>query len=144
MKRVAAILLAVVLGAFAFYEFAVVAVCDGWYGLTVEVDPEMAGDVSRVSYVGANNEEMARSLVAMVDDLNRSMDERDSADPFLVNVGFSFRASNLLGRTWGYGQQYSHIVVVLHRTDGSRTVHLLPVPHRNDSKRVIVTASSGT
>ena len=142
MKRVAAILLSVVLGCFAFYEFAIVAVCDGWYDLTVEIDPELAGDVSRVSYVGASNEDMAESLVPMVDDLNGSMGERDSVDPFLVNVGFSFRVSNPLGRTWVYGQQYSHIIVVLHRTDGSRAVHLLPVPHRNDSRRVIVTAAS--
>ncbi len=143
MKRVAVVMgvLLVVVLALAFYDFVFVAVCDGWYDLTVEVDAESATGVSRVSYMPANQREVEGAIVAAIDNHLQFMEHQAGVAPFTVNVGFSFRASGL-GRTWGHVQRYSHIVVVLHRDDGSRSVHCLAVPHRDDARLVVVTGAN--
>jgi len=141
MKRIAVAMGVLLVFALAFYEFASVSVCDGWYDLTVEVDAESATGVSRVSYMPVNQRDMADAIIATVDKQMQFMEHQTGVAPFTVNVGFSYRASNL-GRTWGHVQEYSHIVVVLHRDDGSRSVHCLAVPHRDDSRHIVVTAAN--
>ena len=141
MKRLAITLLLIVLGVCVFREFATVAYCDGSYDLTVEIDEDSATGVTSVSYLGANGSDMADSFIAMLDELSESMEHRESAEQFAVHVGFSYRASNS-GRTWGHVQEYSHLIVVLHQDDGTRVVHRLTVPHRDDSRHIVVTHAS--
>ena len=143
MKRVAAILAFLLVAGLAFFVFAPVEVSDGWYDLTVEIDADCAAGVSLVSYLPADNRDMADAIVATVDNQFRFMEHQDTVEPFTVNVGFSLRASKF-GLTWGHRQQYSHLIVVLHRDDGSRVLHRLAIPHRDDSRKIIVTVASAT
>ena len=141
MKRVAAILFLASLAGFLVYEFAIVKVCDGWLDVTVEIDAESAKDVSRVSYILINQSQMASTLGDSLDVELKLAHHQDSVEPFTVRVGTSCRESNL-GRTWGYAQQYSHLIVVLQHADGSRIVHRLAIPSRDGSRRISVTAAS--
>ena len=142
-KAVAVAILVVFVAAIAFYELGIAMICDGSYDLTVEFAPDAARGVSGVSFVCASNAEMADAIVAAVEKRSdfSEMENRKTAEPFEVTVGFSYRESNL-GRKWGYVQQFSHIVVVLHRVDGTRAVHQLAIPNRNESRRIVVTASN--
>jgi hypothetical protein len=128
---------AIVLALGAVADYAVVAICDGGYDLTVELDAESAVNVSSVSYLGVNRPHVADSIIASIDDNLKFMERQESVDPFVIRVGHSCRRS-LFGRTWGHVQEYSHIVVVLHHPDGSRTIHRLTVPDRKQSRRVVV------
>lgn len=140
MKRIAAILFIVSLAGFAVYEFAIVKVCDGSFNVTVEIDTELAKDVTRVSYMPVRQTQMDNtpgdSYVKQV----KVMEHQDSVEPFTVRVGISCRASNL-GRTWGHTQQYSHLIVVLQHVDGSNKVHRVAIPSRDGSRRIVVTAA---
>jgi hypothetical protein len=94
--------------------------------------------VSRVSYLGVNSEETADAVAANVENDSLFMLHRSNAEPFDVEVGFSLHTS-MLGLRRKEFQEYSHLVVVLCREDGSRSVHKLPVPHRTVVRRVVVT-----
>ena len=133
--------LTVGLGWFVFYEFAIVAVCDGSYELTIEVDTELAREVTSISYVGVSQRDVS-SIVAAGPSNPEFVEIPDRATPFAIHVGTSERASNLLGHTWGYVQQYSHIVVALRYSDGTQTMHVLPIPHKDVSTRLTMTADS--
>lgn len=113
------------------------AYCAGQYELTVDVDSDLAGGIREVAYVGVSNAKTADSMSPEIDSFLDSMN-REPAVPFVVQVGFSYRES-MLGRTWGHVQEYAELIVVLIRNDGSRGVHRLPVPHRNESRRIFVT-----
>lgn len=137
------VLIAVSLLVVAFLFFGSAFIADGWYDLTVEVSPEIAEGVSQVSYLCANDAEMADAITASIDEQLRFMEHQTTAGPFTVSVGFSFRGS-ALGPTWGHVQEYSHIVVVLDYADGSRVVHRLGIPHREESKLIVVLPASAT
>ena len=141
MKRIALTVLLLIAGCFAFAEFANVAICDGWYDLVVDIAPELSADAESIAFVGANNADMATSFGNAVDDMLPHFDKSDSTETFTLNVGFSYRAFCLLGRTWGHAREYSHVVVVISRSDGTHDVYIAPVPHRDDSKHIVVTAS---
>jgi len=141
MKRIALTVLFLIAGWFAFAEFVTVAVCDGWYDLVVDISPELTDDAQAIAFVGANNSDMAQSFTSAVDDMLPHFEKSDSTEMLTLNVGFSYRASGLLGRTWGHVQEYSHVVVVISRSDGTRNVYIAPVPHRDDSKHIVVTAA---
>lgn len=141
MKRVAAILSLALLTGFAAYEFAFVKVCDGSFNVTVEIDAESAKDVSRISYLPIRRAQMDKTPDDSCVNQVKFMEHQDSVEPFTVTVGISCRQSNL-GRTWGYVQQYSHLIVVLQHADGSSRVHQLEIPTRDGSRRIIVTAAS--
>lgn len=132
--------MAIVFALLAAADFGVVAVCDGWYDLTVEIDSDAAARVSSVSYLAVHRLRMADAVVASIDDHLEFMEHQDSIAPFVIRVGHSHRKS--LFRTWGHVQEYSHVVVVLHHADGSRAIHRLPVPHRDHSRRIVVTGKS--
>ncbi|MEZ6072984.1 MAG: hypothetical protein R3C10_22650 [Pirellulales bacterium] len=141
MTRVVLPLVGMLVAVVAFAEFGEVAVCDGWYDLTVTTVEECAEGVSRVSYIGAHNAETARSFAADIDGLFNEMWHIDSVEPFAVTVGYSFRASQLLGRTWDHSQEHSHLVVVLDRFVSTRRIYLVAIPHRDISRDIVVSAS---
>jgi hypothetical protein len=141
MKRVAAFLSLALLAGFVVYEFAFVNVCDGSFNVTVEIDAESAKDVSRVSYLPIRRAQMDKTPDDSYLNQVKFMEHQDSVEPFAVRVGISCRESNL-GRTWGYVQQYSHLIVVLQHADGSRAVHRVEIPTRDGSRRIVVTAAS--
>jgi hypothetical protein len=58
MKRIAAILVFLLLAGFAVYEFAIVKVCDGSFNVTVEIDAKLAKDVTHVSYMPVRQTQM--------------------------------------------------------------------------------------
>lgn len=142
MKRVVLTVPLLLTGWFAFSEFVNVAVCDGWYDLIVEISPELFANAESIACVGASNADMAASYAVADDEMWPDVEKSESSHSLTLHVGFSCRASGLLGRTWGHVQQYSHVVVVISRSDGSREVYIAPVPHRDVSKHIVVTASS--
>lgn len=139
-RRVAYFLFAVAIGVTLLIALNVgqEAICDGWYDLTVEVDADSAANVSSVSYLGVNGTDAADAVVASISDYLEFMKHRDSASPFVVSVGFSYRES-ALGRRSGYVQEYSHVIVVLHHNDGSMEIHRLEIPDREVSRQIVVT-----
>ncbi len=140
MKR-AAVLVVLTATLVVLLKFASPWICCGWYDLTVEIDREFAPNVSRVSYMGANRG-LSEAVIASVDEYLEFMDHQDSVEPIILPVGFSYR--EVLGQTWGDVQEYSDVIVVLHHDDGSKEVHRLEVPHRDDTRRILVGAATKT
>ena len=140
MKRIAAILVILMLAGFVAFEFAFVKVCDGSFNVTVEIDAELAKDVTRVSYVPVNQAQIDDTPVESYVRQVKFLEHQDSVEPFKVRVGTSCRASNL-GRTWGHTQQFSHVIVVLQHLHGSSTVHRMAIPSGDGSRGTVVTAA---
>lgn len=141
MKRIAAILVILLLAGFAVYEFAIVKVCDGSFNVTVEIDAELAKDVTRVSYMPVRQTQMDNTPDDVYIKQVKFMEHQDSVEPFKVRVGTSCRASNL-GRTWGHVQQFSHVIVVLQHLDGASTAHRMAIPSGDGSRRIVFAAAS--
>lgn len=141
MKRVAAILIILLLAGFVAYEFAFVKVCDGSFRVTVEIDAESAKDVTLVSYMPIRLAQMDSTPDDVYVNQVKYMEHQDSLEPFTVRVGTSCRASNL-GRTWGHVQQFSHVIVVLQRIDSSGTVHRVKIPSRDDARRTVISVEN--
>ena len=90
MKRFIAVMGALLAAALVFYEFGTVAICDGWYDLTVKIDAEVSRGVTHVSYVGAYNAEIADSYIEIIDELTKSVERYDAATPVIVSVDSVF------------------------------------------------------
>lgn len=117
------------------------AFCDGSYELTIEIDAEASAGLKDIAYVGAGSHQLAEDMLLSIDEYLETMKHKSSASLFVVPVGFSYRES-MLGHKWGHTQEYSDLIVVLFRHDGSRSVHRLPIPHRADSRLVFVTTDN--
>jgi|GEM_PF-4582532 len=141
MKRIALTFLLLIAGWFAFAEFVNVAICDGSYDLVVDISPELTHDAQAVAFLGANNSNTTDAITNAVDEMLPHFEQSDSIETLTLNIRFSFRASGVLARTWGHVQEYSHVVVVISRSDGTRDVYTVPVPHRDDSTHIVVTAA---
>ena len=138
MKRQIAILFGVPLVLLALYDCGVVAVCDGSYRLTVDIDPEISADIANIRYIGYHSTEMGDALQANIDgNLLEVNQPEELSDSFKVSVGTTLRYTTF-GYDWMDVQQYSEMIVVLFRDDGTRSVHRLEVPHRDITRRVVV------
>lgn len=113
-----------------------VAVCDGSYQLQIELEPEAASGVSSISYIGVGSADVAEDVTRSIDKQLQFMEHIEPVAPFNVAVMFSYRSR--FGETWGDTQKFSHIVVVLHQEDGGTSTHILPVPHRDISRHLVV------
>lgn len=133
----------IAVAAILFFDSVSMAICDGSYDLTVEISSGIDDSVSGISYLCVNNDEMAEAVLRAADTEIPLMSHRATKDPFTVNVGISYRRSGL-GRTWGDVQQFSHIVVVLHRDNGSRDTYCVAIPRREKSRRVVVDKASAS
>lgn len=122
-------------------DYSQVAICDGWYDIRVECDEEASAQIEGVSFIGVNGFDTANIVLNAVGDHLSEMNDLDSAPPFDMRVGHSHRAS-MFGRTWGHVQEYSHVVVVLFLAEGSKEVHCLTVPHRNEAKQITIDENS--
>jgi hypothetical protein len=117
------------------------AVCDGFYDVTVQLAPDYNPGATSLSYICCHDSEEADAVLQSLDDrLAVDATNKPSVAPFDIQTGVSWRRS--LGYTWGYYRQYSEIVLVLHRADGTRVVHRLPIPDRKESRQIVVTAAS--
>ncbi len=144
MKRSALFLVILIAAALVLYEMGVYSWCDGSYDLTVEIAPESAVGVSSISYMCASNETGVDKIIADFQDVGpfAELEHQATVEPFTVNLWFSYRVSQLSGRDLGYTQHVSYIVVILHREDGSSLIHRLEIPHRHDSRHLIVDSTS--
>lgn len=119
----------------------VVSVADGWYDLTVAVGASTATGIERISYMPVRGERKAKEITTKSDDYLEFMKHQESVASFVIRVGYSFRVS-----AWGYAseesQEYSHVVVLVHRRNGTREIHLLEIPHRNETRSILVSSKS--
>ncbi|WP_425396009.1 hypothetical protein [Aeoliella sp.] len=108
------------------------------YDLTVDLDATSAAMADSISYAPVRGEQMATEMVAQLDNYLPVMVHQDSADAFILNIGYRFRVypSGEMSEGW---QDYTHIVVVLHRRGRTRAVHLVEIPHGSHSRRLVVT-----
>ncbi len=113
------------------------AVRDGWYELHVKIAPELMPGATRNSYLGVHNKTEADAVLANVENELPFIESQPNPDSFDVNIGFSFRASYLFGKRKDT-QEFSHLIAVLGRPDGSRDIYLVPVPDRRQSKQIVI------
>lgn len=142
---VAAILL---LAAGLVYEFGCVAICDGFYDLSVTVKSLTQKPIRAVCCEGLRDVDEARSRLEylpldFLDHLPPPETSRWSASaepftgqPLIVTIPLSFRESPL-GRTWGDSQLRGLLVIVQYQ-DGERKGKALAIPHRGESRSITV------
>lgn len=119
-----------------------IAVCDGHYDLTVELDAALAARTKSISYIAVHGEDTAKAVIAAIRHHDcRELQHQNSAAPIIVPAGFSYRVS-WLGSRWGDVQYYSHLIVVLSLVDGSEEVHCLTIPHRDITRQIVVNSDS--
>jgi hypothetical protein len=139
MKRAAIAVIGIIVLALLLYD-SVGAIRDGKYEVRVEIAPEVAEGVTRVSYVCAAYLSMAENIVESLDEYVGILDQVNAV-PFSIRVGHSYYRSGL-GRTWGHVQISSHLVVVLERENGLRQVHCVKIPDWEESNQVVITSES--
>ena len=141
MKRAVIIILCLIAVGSILYPATETAYFIGSYELTVEIDTDLANDVKQISYLGADSLENAESYLTMLSDLKNSMEYRDSTEQFVIDVNFTFHQSKF-GPPKRDRQEYSHLLVVLGYGDGSTSTHRVEIPHRSQSRRVVVSSAN--
>ena len=142
MKKQTALLFGIPLLLLVLCDFSSVSICDGSYQLIVEIEPKIAADESQIYYIGYHGSELGDKLQANIDNELSFMNQpEDIADSFQVGVRTTIHRSPL-GRTWGYVQQFSEMIVVLLHEDGTRSVYRLEIPQRDISRRVVLSAEN--
>ncbi len=139
-KFVVVIVLLVVVG-FLFYEFGMVAMCDGRFPVTVTIKSTATAPLTKVAYAVMPSEAIAHEFIQRSDDpvsafIFQDVPEFDG-DPFTVDVQFSLKSSSL-GREWDY-HQFEAIVLLLEFKNGQKVLEVVPIPDRDEPRTIHVT-----
>jgi hypothetical protein len=140
MRRTLGIVAAFFLVAALVYEFGLVAICDGFYDLSVTVKSLSSSPIRSVSCEGFRTTKDAQlSLAYLLPPETHTYSA--SADPFtgeplIVLLPLSFKESPL-GRTWG-DFQFRGLLVIVEYQDGRRVGNAVEIPHRRESRSVTV------
>lgn len=141
MKRVCLIIAILAAALAIYYEFGTAAYADGSYEVMVDFELTSPEDISSIFYIPVNDDELARQITHDIPKHLEYMEHLKSAEPFVINAGFSYRMSPL-GRRWGHVQEFSHLIVVVKYNDGSSETHKLQVPHRDQQTHIVVSEAN--
>ena len=127
--------------ALLLYDYSSVTRACGRYQLTVELPPELATEVAGIRYEPIYKDSFGDAILYNLDASLPEMHTADSADnSFIAMIGHSYKESPL-GYKYDYFQ-YTQLIVVLQLADGTRSVYRLEIPHKDVSRRVVLSSEN--
>ena len=143
MRRVFSYIVVVVLvvGATAFWEFSIVEKRSGWYEVFVTIRGADAEQVTAVSYARLSSRVMVPSAIESYPAPKPIFyDAEDVKKPIAVGIGFLYKESPL-GRTWDYTQKHEVLLFRIEFADRPAIFRTLDAPPRDGAGELVLDVS---